>query len=138
MTDEEIIEVVITLKANDKTMKDSGISDNLWRKAVECITFLQAENAALRKRLENAIVFPYKMGSTIYKIHEMDEEDKFNPWIDVGKVVSFSIDVNLWIYVRYNSGLTMWYTKEDFEKEVCLTIEAAEARLAELKGKNEK
>ena len=40
MTDEEIIEVVSALKANDKTMKDNGISDNLWGKAVECIMFL--------------------------------------------------------------------------------------------------
>lgn len=47
MIDDEIIEVVSALKANNKTMKDSGISDNLWGKAVECITFLQSENALL-------------------------------------------------------------------------------------------
>lgn len=47
MIDEEIIEVVSALKANDKTMKDNGISDNLWGKAVECIKFLQFENAEL-------------------------------------------------------------------------------------------
>lgn len=52
MSDEEIIEVVSVLKANDKTMKDNGISDNLWGKAVECIMFLQSENAALYERLE--------------------------------------------------------------------------------------
>lgn len=46
MSHEEIIEVVSVLKTNDKTMKDSGISDNLWGKAVECIMFLQSENAA--------------------------------------------------------------------------------------------
>lgn len=63
MTDEEIIEVVSALKANDKTMKDSGISDNLWGKAVECITFLQFENAALRERLEKAATFALDMCS---------------------------------------------------------------------------
>ena len=47
MTNEGIIEVVSALKANDKTMKDNGISDNLWGKAVECIMFLQSENATL-------------------------------------------------------------------------------------------
>ena len=52
MRDEEIIEVVSALKANDKTMKDSGISDNLWGKAVECIMFLQSENASLCEKLE--------------------------------------------------------------------------------------
>ena len=55
MSDEEIIEVVSALKDNDKTMKDSGISDNLWGKAVECIMFLQAENAFLCERLEKAV-----------------------------------------------------------------------------------
>lgn len=54
MTDEEIIEVVSVLKANDKTMKDNGISDNLWGKAVECITFLQFENAKLKSSLTHA------------------------------------------------------------------------------------
>lgn len=95
---------------------------------------LKAKNVELRERLEKAIELPYEVGSTVYSICETDEEDKFNPWIDAGRVVSFSIDVNLWIYVRYNSGLTMWYTKDSFDKEVCITFEAAEARLAELQG----
>ena len=77
---------------------------------------------------------PLKVGSTVYIIHETDEEDKFNPWIDTGRIVTFSFDVKLWIFVRYNSGLTMWYSKDTFDKEVCLTLEAAESRLAELKG----
>ena len=58
MSDEEIIEVVSALKANDKTMKDSCISDNLWGKAVECIMFLQYENAVLRERLSRAVELP--------------------------------------------------------------------------------
>ena len=98
---------------------------------------LKAENAALRERLEKAVELPFEVGSIVYMIHEMDEEDKFNPWIDVGKVVSFSFDGKLWIFVRYNSGLTMWYTKDSFDKEVYITLEAAEARLAELKGGKE-
>lgn len=95
---------------------------------------LKAENAALRERLEKAVELPCEVGSTVYSISETDEEDNFNPWIDAGRVVSFSIDVNLWIYVRYNSGLTMWYTKDSFDEEVYITLEEAEARLAELKG----
>lgn len=100
----------------------------------EEIKRLEAENAALHERLKKAVELPFEVGSAVYVIHETDEEDKFNPWIDVGKVVSFSFDGKLWIFVRYNSGLTMWYTKDTFDKEVCLTPEAAEARLAELKG----
>ena len=100
----------------------------------EEIKRLESENAALRERLEKAVELPLKAGSTVYIIHETDEEDKFNPWIDTGRIVTFSFDVELWIFVRYNSGLTMWYSKDTFDKEVCLTPEAAEARLAELKG----
>lgn len=136
MSQEEIIEVVSVLKANDKTMKDSGISDNLWGKAAECIMFLQSENATLRERLEKAVEFPFEVGSTVYTIYETDEEDKFNPSIDTGKIVSFSFDGKLWIFVRYNSGLTMWYTKDTFNKEVYIIRDAAEARLVELKGEN--
>lgn len=102
------------------------------------ISLLEAENAALRERLKKAVELPFEVGSAVYVIHETDEEDKFNPWIDVGKVVSFSFDGKLWIFVRYNSGLTMWYTKDTFDKEVCLTPEAAEARLAELKRGKER
>ena len=98
---------------------------------------LEAENAALRERLEKAVELPLKVGSTVYIIHETDEEDKFNPWIDTGRIVTFSFDAELWIFVRYNSGLTMWYSKDTFDKEVCLTLKAAEARLAELKGGKE-
>ena len=136
MSQEEIIEVVSVLKANDKTMKDSGISDNLWGKAAECIMFLQSENATLRERLEKAVEFPFEVGSTVYTIYETDEEDKFNPSIDTGKIVNFSFDGKLWIFVRYNSGLTMWYTKDTFNKEVYIIRDAAEARLVELKGEN--
>lgn len=72
MTNEEIIEVVGALKANDKTMKDNGISDNLWGKAVECIMFLQSENAALRERLDRAIELPFlqKDGEVIVLIYK--------------------------------------------------------------------
>lgn len=98
------------------------------------VAHLEAENAALRGRLENVVELPCEVGSTVYSISETDEEDNFNPWIDAGRVVSFSIDVILWIYVRYNSGLTMWYTKDSFDEEVYVTLEEAEARLAELKG----
>lgn len=66
MSQEEIIEVVSVLKANDKTMKDSGISDNLWGKAAECIMFLQSENATLRERFAALNKMPCNIGDTIY------------------------------------------------------------------------
>lgn len=98
---------------------------------------LKAENAALRERLERSVGLPCEVGSTVYLISERDTEDNINPWIDKGKVEAFSISPELWVYVRYDSGLSMWYTKDSFDKEVCITFEAAEACLAELEGKEE-
>lgn len=75
MTDEEIIEITDTLKANDKTMKDNGISDNLWGKAVECIMFLQSENATLHERFEKTIELPFfqKDGEVIVLIYKNND-----------------------------------------------------------------
>lgn len=140
MTDAEMVKAMEICKdkeipCDDCPLVECGDCEGISRQYFyDRFKQLQSENAALRERLEKAIELPYEVGSTVYSICETDEEDKFNPWIDAGIVVSFSIDVNLWIYVRYNSGLTMWYTKDSFDKEVCITFEAAEARLAELKG----
>ena len=130
--DEEVAKLVSTIEM--KTV--SGVADETWGKVLQLIEKLQTENAVLRERLEKAVEFPFEVGSTVYTIYETDEEDKFNPSIDTGKIVSFSFDGKLWIFVRYNSGLTMWYTKDTFNKEVYIIREAAEARLVELKGEN--
>lgn len=142
MSDEEIIEVVSALKANDKTMKDNGISDNLWGKAVECIMFLQSENASLCERLSRAVESKVKVGDTIYL-----------PWIWNGNsgiaglivreiqtvgdgvtyyITSFTTD-DLALAAHYKFGKFEEYY---FGKMVFTTREAAEAHLAELKGGN--
>lgn len=82
MTDKEIIEVVSALKANDKTMKDNGISDNLPGKAVECITFLQSENATLRERLSHSLELPY-MEQTV---SQYGTEDTILYYMENGKL----------------------------------------------------
>ena len=115
MSDEEIIEVVSVLKANDKMMKDSSISDNLWGKAVEYIMFLQSENAALRERLNRAVELP--SGDRVWFITE-DEEGKES------YIISKSTD-RLTVDELYEIG-----------KKYFTTREAAEAHLAELKGGN--
>lgn len=101
------------------------------------IADLKAENATLRERLKGAVELPFKVGSAVYRIQETDEEDEFNPSIDTGKVVSFSFDGKLWIYVQYSSDLVMWYTLDDFNKEVYTALEAAEAVLRELRREKE-
>ena len=118
MSDEEIIEVVSALKANDKTMKDSGISDNLWGKAVECIMFLQSENAALRERF-----LPCKVGDYVYDIA--------NGTAYKTRVLEWRIFDNGHIACRTISSFP---SLEEFGTRIFLKKEAAEASLAELKG----
>lgn len=113
MTNEEIIEITDTLKANDKTMKDNGISYNLWGKAVECIEFLQSENAALHERLSRAVELP--SGDRVWFITE-DEEGKES------YIISKPTD-RLTVDELYEIG-----------KKYFTTREAAESRLVERKG----
>ena len=105
MSDEEIIEITDTLKANDKTMKDNGISDNLWGKAVECIEFLQSENATLREKLDKAVEIP----DYVFECINGKVERIFTEYLTVGELKNLEAN-----------GYS-------------LTKEAAEARLAELK-----
>lgn len=119
MSNEEIIEVVGALKANDKTMKDSGISDNLWGKAVECIVFLQSENDTLRERLKKAT-----LNRSIYYIASIWNDATMTRQQEVRcKTVDYVCDK----FVECNGLILNW-------DEIYFTREAAEARLAELKG----
>ena len=128
MRDEEIIEVVGVLKANDKTMKDSGISDNLWGKAVECIMFLQSENAALRERLDKSIILPCKVGDIIYII-----TFGYN-----GKHVTPNNFADCWSYgmeeVEVTEGNLFIMCSHFRDGSAFFDRASAEARLAELKG----
>lgn len=132
MGDEEIIEVISALKANDKTMKDNGISDNLWGKAVECIMFLQSENAALCERLSRAAELPVKVGDTVYFIPTYNG----NPIWGVQKGIVQMVGITRHGYhvkIRDRADFNKTYM---FGKSAFLSKEAAEARLAELKGGN--
>ena len=96
---------------------------------------LKEEISDLKERLKTSLEMPCEIGTHVYTVNETDIEDKFNPWIDKGRVVSISFDNKLWIYVRYNSGLTMWYSKDTFEKEVFPNFQSAELYREELEKK---
>ena len=131
MTNEEIIEITDTLNANDKTMKDNGISDNLWGKAVECIMFLQSENAALRERLDKSIILPCKVGDIIYII-----TFGYN-----GKHVTPNNFADCWSYgmeeVEVTEGNLFIMCSHFRDGSAFFDRAEAEARLAELKGGKE-
>ena len=136
MSDEEIIEVVSALKANDKTMKDSGISDNLWGKAVECIMFLQSENAALRERLSRAVELPCKVGDTIFYVQYFCDYkgcDSTTQQFCCGCKEMIEREKHKEKYVICEKSFVL-KDLEKIGKKYFTTREAAEARLAELKG----
>ena len=128
MSDEEIIEVVSALKANDKTMKDNGISDNLCGKAVECIMFLQSENAALREQISKMIMPPCTLGDTLHVISFYFGDG----YDETGK----SVHISGWQITETKVDEKNFYRMCDLvrNKKAFFSREAAVARLAELKG----
>lgn len=116
-------------------------ADEMYR-AVEEIIRLQSENAALRARLEKAVELPCKIGDKVYM-----------PWVYDGisgiaeiTVCSVTFFDGEYIYdtdlesddidfkQEYSYGQFRDY---DFGTKVFTTREAAEVRLAELKGGKE-
>ena len=80
---------------------------------------------------EGVIVPPCKVGDTVYHITGIDtREDLDLTDIFEGKVKSISKDEKaLWIYVRYDNGLTYWYEETDIGRRLFLTREEAEKAL---------
>ena len=107
-------------------------ADEMYR-AVEEIIRLRAENAALRERLSRAVELPCKVGDTVYKVYgECNGSDcpyngAFGQWRcnykGKDRCKAF-IDT---IAFRYSDISSI-------NKTIFVSKEAAEARLAELKG----
>lgn len=96
---------------------------------------LKAENADLRERLEKAVELPCELGSHLFTIEKRYE------FITYG-AVQYSVE-NIYCageIVVCEDGLFRFYTPTYhprclvFGKDIFTTREAAEARLAELKG----
>ena len=83
--------------------------------------------------LANGVICPpCKVGDKVYYINEICDENA-DEYLDisVGEVVSFSMQKEgLWMYCRYEDGLTYWHlVVDDFGKTVFLTREEAEKAL---------
>lgn len=94
--------------------------------------------AELEEQLKNAIVLPKELqvGNKVYFI---DIEEKY---IHNGKIYSITKELNyeengfiIWVYCRYNDGLTYTHPIEDYGVELFTTKEEAQAKLEEL-GEN--
>lgn len=101
---------------------------------IERFTELKAENAALRERLEKAIELPCKVGDTVYLISQTAR-------CPHGEVVEAKVTdfIGFSDGYRWTAKGGEWFSfnKSDIDAWVFTTREAAEARLAELKGGKE-
>ena len=87
------------------------------------IADLQAENAALRERLEKAVEIPCKVGDKVYEIIEGEVQGE--------RVENYRIDnMGIWVTVQLKFGTSTILLNE--ARKIFLTREAAEARLKEL------
>ena len=116
-----------------KKNKQSPFFYDWWQKCDNCvIETLQAENAALRERLEKAVELPVKVGDTVYLLSQTSR-------CPAGEIVEAKIiDFIGWEdgYRFTAKGGREWFSflRGDIGTWVFTTREAALARLAELKG----
>ena len=111
-------------------LKDSGGSISGYEKK---ISDLQAENAALRERLEKTVELPCKVGDTIYSLDHFDLKIRENKVIAITFLLSNSVN-HLEVQAHKFRGAVASFESIDFGKDVFTDRSAAEARLAELKG----
>ena len=78
------------------------------------------------------IRLPCKVGDTVFCVHYVCDKNA-NEYLDisVGDVISFSMQSEgLWMYCRYENGLTYWhFVTDDFGKKVFTSREEAEEEL---------
>ena len=92
---------------------------------------LEAENAALRERLEKAVGLPCKVGDKVYCIHRMSNPEMLEWQVNEIRITdhNYMLQLGRAGTKDYRSESSQFYGKWWF-----VTREAAEARLAELKG----
>lgn len=101
------------------------------------IARLQAENAALKERLEKAVELPVKVGDTVWLVGYIHVSADAHLQCVEAKITDLMMMKDL---VRYGAQEGDWcheFTNDDIGEWVFTTHEAAEARLAELKGEKE-
>ena len=101
---------------------------------------LQAENVALRERLEKAVELPFRTGHELYMIDDFNHSNVWKGKCDGIEVMQTRIPQQLLFYVyasfedpETRTLRTRKFTNETLN-EIYTTREVAEARLAELKG----
>lgn len=145
MTDEEILKAFECCCGDDVNgthCKDcpaekynfDWCSDEVLRQMVDYTKRLQAENVALRERLDKAVELKVKPGDKVYCIHGMSNPIIIEWQVDEIRITDHNYILQLIIAGTkdYRNELSQYYGKWWFT-----TREAADARLKELQGGKE-
>lgn len=104
---------------------------------------LEAENAALREKLKRSIELPFRVGQELYMIDDFTHANVWKGVCNGIEVMQTLIPQQLIFYVYAafedpdnRTVIARKFTDETLN-EIYITREAAEARLAELKGVRE-
>lgn len=127
---------------NGLVCKECIIADSPWLSAMKIkendlereVAKLKAENAALREKLEKAVLFPIKFGDKIYTINFQKPKAQWSVHCGVVKTISVTQtpDKTQFVFrvkIKYRDAREYVLGKSAF-----LSKEAAESRLEELKG----
>ena len=92
---------------------------------------LKAENAALRERLSRAVEIPCRVGDKVYCIHGMSDPELLEWQVNEIRITdhNYMLQLGRAGTKDYRNEASQFYGKWWFTE-----LEAAEARLAELKG----
>ena len=96
------------------------------------IDHLEAENAALRERLEKAVELSVKVGDTVYLLSQTSCCPKGE--IIEAKIIDFTYWEDGCRFTAKDGGAWFFFLKVDIGVWAFTTREAAEARVAELNG----
>ena len=98
--------------------------------------YLESENAALKERLNKAVELPVKIGDTVWLIGYIHvSADAHLQCVDA-KITDIMMMKDLVRYAAQEGDWCHEFTNDAIGEWVFMTREAAEARLAELKGES--
>lgn len=99
------------------------------------VGMIEARQCGCYKDISRFIELPCKVGAEIFIIIDADN---FPSFVDIGTVESFSVHQDgIWIFARYECGLTYWHKLDDLGKGFYLDPYEVEAALKEREVKDD-